>query len=410
MEENNIWKIVYAAGIFSLLVLFFAYYLISPRDGSYFNDKKTDRIAEFKNTRVAGYKENKKIWEFAAKSGWTSHDQETTFLIDVSKGAIYSDGQLIVKELSAPRVSAQRRSSIVEAGGFAADKPSGKSRLTTWLDLKKVSTRKKADSEWIKLRTDFLKYSPENKHSELSGKVELRRQDSVIFAQKVAIDHEQRIADISDGIKVSRKDGVLFSDTMRYFGQEEKIAAAGRVKLNITHARYKTKLIADQAGFFADMNRDMRFSGSVEVIQGKKVAVAQAGVYSLPQRRLLLTTEVKAVFEKASAVVQTKSVAQLKNQEAKDILREKTFLTADSLVIFTDTGNAQAGGNVHVYQLGREAKADQSVFDEKKETLILTGRVLLKKGKDWVSAQQVIVSIKNKTFEASGEVKAEFKI
>ena len=69
MDENLAWKIVYAAAIFSLLVLGLAYYLIYPRESVFFEPGKEEKIAEFKKTRVGGRKEGKKSWEFFAESG-----------------------------------------------------------------------------------------------------------------------------------------------------------------------------------------------------------------------------------------------------------------------------------------------------------------------------------------------------
>jgi len=410
MDEHGVWKIVYFGTIFSLIILALAYFLISPKETDFFNEQKTEIIAEFTNTRVSGRKEGKKVWEFQAKAGWTDKDKDTNTLTDVSNGTTYSDGLPVVRQLQAPRVKVYRSGGVIDASGFAADTDKGKSRLTAWIDLKKASTQKKDQSEWTRLRADRLQYWLDQKRSEISGNVSLTRKNSTIYAQKVVIDHEKRIADATDKITVIRQDGVMSTDSMRYFGQEEKIDATGNVKLDLKHAKRQTKILANQATLYSDMDREMTFSGSLEVIQGKKAAVSDSGTYSRPANRLTMSQNVKAVFEKASAIIQSESIRKLKEKETKEMLKEKTFLTSDNFMIFTNTGNAQANGNVVVYQQKREARADQAVYDEKKETLVLTGNVSLKKVKDWVNAQQVIVSIKNKTFEASGEVKAEFKL
>ena len=64
-EHDHIsWKIIYVATIFSFIVLGIAYYLISPRSTEYFNEEKTDKLAEFNSTNISGRKHGKKIWEF----------------------------------------------------------------------------------------------------------------------------------------------------------------------------------------------------------------------------------------------------------------------------------------------------------------------------------------------------------
>ncbi len=118
----------------------------------------------------------------------------------------------------------------------------------------------------------------------------------------------------------------------------------------------------------------------------------------------------KAIFEKAIAILKEETARDLKNPEAKKILKEKTILTSDKLVFSTKTGDASASGSVFVSQKGREAKADHAEYNDKEEILTLTGNVFMKKGKDWVSAKKVIVTVRDETFEAEGGVEAEFKL
>jgi len=100
----------------------------------------------------------------------------------------------------------------------------------------------------------------------------------------------------------------------------------------------------------------------------------------------------------------------LKNPEARKFLKEKTVLYADRLDLSTKTSNAKAYGSVLVVQNEKEAKADMAIYDDKEETMVLTGNVYLKKKDDWVKAEKVLVSVRNETFEAVGSVEAEFKI
>ncbi|MBU0672415.1 MAG: hypothetical protein KJ732_05260, partial [Candidatus Margulisbacteria bacterium] len=345
-------------------------------------------------------KEGKKVWEFFAKEGWTTNNQEINYLNDVSNGNMYIDDQLVVANLTAPRAKAFRHTDIVETFG----------PLTARVDLRKISTRRKDYSEWTRMKADYLKYLPNNKRSELQGNVELHKKDSSIYAQKVYIDHEIRVADIAEAVRLKRADGTLRSDNMRYFGPEEKIEAVGRVDLNITEAQLKTRIKADQATFYSDMNRDMILTGSLEVAQDKKLAIAPSGIYSQKSQRLILKNGVKAIFEKAKAVLKEESIRKLKSKEANQILKTKTVLTSVELIIFTNTGNAQADGQVFVTQQGREAKAEHALYDDTQETITLTGDVFMKKAQEWVRARQVVVSVKDETFEAVGSVEAEFKL
>ncbi|MEE8638145.1 MAG: LptA/OstA family protein [Candidatus Margulisiibacteriota bacterium] len=401
MDENLSWKIVYISTIFLLIVLGFAYYLISPRESPFFTEEKMEKIAEFKNARISGRKKGKKVWVFFAKEGWTTKDREITYLNKVSKGSIYMDGKLVVSQLTAPRAKAYRRSDRVEAFG----------PLQAYLELGKMSKPKSKDqTEWTRMTAKYLKYIPKEKRSEMKEDVVLHKKESTIYAQEIKIDHEKKIADISGKIKLKRKDGNLRADRMQYFSNEEKLEADGNVDLNIFEGKVETKLKAKHASFFTDISKDMAISGGLEVVQAKKLAIGQNGIYSQKKKELLIKGKAKAIFEKARIILKEETVQNLKNPEAKKILKEKTILTSDKLILSTRSGDAKASGSVFVTQKGREAKSEQALYDEKKETLTLFGKVYMKKGKDWVSAKKVVVSVKDETFEAFGAVEAEFKL
>jgi lipopolysaccharide export system protein LptA len=392
-------------------VLGFAFYFIAPAESPFFTDEKMEKIAEFKNTRISGRKEGKQVWEFFAQEGWTDKDREINYLIEVSKGNIYQDGGLVVSNLVAPRVKAYRSSEIVEAWGHKDDEKKGKSLLRAYLDLGRISDpNKNRREEWTKLIADFLKYIPSQKRSEIHGDVELHKKDSLIYAQKIIIDHENKFADITEKIYLKRADGILRSKKLQYFSKEERLEADGKVDLKIDEGGLKTEIEADHSSFYTDIERDMKLRGNIKVAQGKKLAVARSGIYSQREKELFLKGNVKTILEKADVILKEKTVRQLKNKEAKDILKEKTILTSDELIFSTKTGDAQAVGNVFVTQKGREAKANEAVYDDKNELLTLSGDAFMKQEGEWVSARKIIVSVKDETFDAEGAVEAQITL
>lgn len=409
MDENLAWKVILVAAIFSLIVMGVVYSFLSPKESPYFTEEKMEKIAEFANTRVSGRKEGKKVWEFYADEGWTGKNRHVNYLYNVKDGKIYSQSKLVVYNLIAPRAKAYRRSEIVEAFGFLEDKPKGKSKLSAYINLGRIS---KGDqkSEWSKMRANQLKYFPKQKRSEISGDAALYKRDSSIFAQRIIVYHEQKFADVTDDITLRRKDGRLQADFLKYYSEDEKLEADGHVDINIIEGKTKTRLKANHASFYTEMSKNMDLQGNLEVAQGKKLAISNSGVYSQKRKQLTLRGKVKAIFEKAKVLLKAETVKKLKTEEGKKILKEKTILTSNQLIISTKTGDAQASGSVVVTQKGREAKANHAVYDDKTEIITLTGNVYMKKGKEWVKAKKVVVSVKNETFEAVGAVEAEFKL
>jgi len=410
MDDNLSWKIIYLAAIFSMVVMVFAYFMISPQESAFFTEEKMEKIAEFKNTRVAGRKAGKKVWEFFAEEGWTTKDREVTFLFRVSKGSMYMAGKLVVNRLKAPWAKTYQRSEIVEVFGYADEKKKGPSRLSGYIELGRISDKPREAAEWTRLVSDHLKYIPALKRTEISDNVKLFKKDSSIFAQKITVEHEEKIAYITGGATLVRPDGKLTAETMRYHGESEDLVAQGGVAVNLQEGALKTRIKSSSASFSIDMSKDMVLSGNPEVIQGKKAAVGQRAVYSQRKKELLLSGEAKAVFEKAAVILKEGTAGKLRNPEGQKILKEKTVLTAEEIVFATDSGDARATGSVHVSQKGREARSERAVYDDQNEALELTGNVHMKKEAEWVSARKVVVSVKDETFEAFGEVEAQLKL
>jgi len=385
MEESFSWKIIYFAAIFSLIVLGIAYYFISPRESTFFSEVKTEKIAEFKQTRVEGRKEGKPLWELRAVSGWTDKNQEITHLENVSGGNIYnSAGKIAVSDLCAPRAQVFRRSEIVEAfGPLKAD-----------FDLGKFSSRPGEKNKWIKMTGNHIRYIPSDKRSELDTDLILSKKDSVVHAEKINVDHEKKIANITEKIRIIRKDGVIKADSIEYLGEAEQLNAAGNVNLALKEGRIKTFVKCNKGILFLDAYRDISLSGSIEAAQGKKRSSAQDGTYSRKKNGLFLRGKTRTILEKGE----------------KKELKEKTIVLAEEIFFSTRNGDARATGSVEVTQKSREARSDTAVYDEKRDILTLSGNVYMKEKERWISCKKIIISVKKETFEASGVSGARFKL
>ena len=176
MDENLGWKLVYVATIFSLIIMGIVYYLISPRESPYFKEEKTEKIAEFQNTRVEGRKRGEDRLGTFRRIGLTEKNQDVTELNQVRGGKIYNRrGNLILSDLVAPRARTYRYSEIVEAFG----------PLSAYMDLSKFSSQPKPKREWTKMVGDHIKYIPSENRSELLGNLTLTKKDSIIQSDKI---------------------------------------------------------------------------------------------------------------------------------------------------------------------------------------------------------------------------------
>jgi len=381
-----------AAGA-SLILLFSVYFITLPKRVS-FDMTKTDRILEFRSAYFSGREAGKKVWEFYAERGWSGKNNDVTYLEGVSRGKFYNDGDTIVFNLKAPSLRAWRQSKVVEAFNFSAT----------------VAFTPRGKRRYASLAADSILYDPNNKTSTISGKIILKDKGSRLSADKMVIDHKKEMASAKGKIIVTRNDLSLSGEALEYFAKEERIDARGKIKSEIKGKPDPTLINCGYMELFADPEKDILAGGSPEVFQGKKIVVCDNLIYNKAGNRIALSGSVKAIIEKARAVLKEETAGKLKSEEAKKLLYEKTFLNSDKLELSTNNGDAKAYGNVTVTQKNRVAKADEAAYSEKTETINLSGNVYLKKENQWIKCRTILVSVKDETFDAVGSVEAEFRI
>ena len=400
--ENTPWKPILIATTASLILLFAVYVFVLPKKAT-FDEERIEKIAEFQNTRVAGHKEGKKVWVFYAKQGWMDRGKTTTHLRDVEKGMLYKNGDLIVRNLRAPRIKAFRHSEIIEAYGESTDKY----KLSAQIAFTPKKKGKKR--EFANLNADFLRYNPNTEKSEIERNIKVVEKEVTLYAQKMLVDHDKETADLEKDIKVVRSDINLTCQKLHYDSNQEKLNAWGKVRSKIKGSP-EAYVNASSMDLFADDKKDVNIKGDLRITQGKKASVADQAIYNKEKGKLVLTGNVHSIIEKGEALLKEDTARKLRSKEAKELLGDKTLLDADKLVMYTENGNADAYGNVYVTQKGREAKAERAAYSEETEIITLTGDVFMKKEKQWVKCQSVDISVKDETFEAFGEVESEFKI
>ncbi len=397
--ENSPWKIIFIATGSSLLLLFLVYIIVLPK--GLHNEAPTDRIANFKNTHVAGHEKGVKQWEFYAKSGWVDKDRQTTYLEDVTMGSIYKDGDLITKNLVAPKVKAFPNTKAIEAYG------EGKTRLSA--EIAFMEKKNNEERKFAKVYAESLKYNPSTKTTTIAGNVRVKDPSMSLRANQMIIDNEKEMSDLSEKVYVNRKDITLSCNNMHYDSKDERVEARGDVRSTIK-GKQKTNLNADFVQLFVDTTKDVNANGNVEVVQGKKTAVANSLFYNKSTEVIMLSGEVKAVISKGRALLKEDTIGKLHNPDARKLLEEKTFISSDNLDLSTKNGDALASGNVVVTQSSREARSNVADYSDATESIILTDNVYLKKDKAWVKCRKINISVKNETFTAIGSVEAEFKI
>ena len=392
--ENSPWRIIILAAGASLVLLVCVYFFALPRTVT-FEQEKVDKILEFKSAYFSGREDGKKVWEFYAEHGWAGKDNNLTYLENVSRGKFYKNGDVIVKELKAPQVTVWQSNKLVQIT----------SRFSAVIAFTPKGRRK-----YGLLQADTLQYNPGTKRSVLTGHISLKEKEALLFADNMTIDHENEVSSMSGGVQLERSDLDLSSEAMDYNAKEEKMICNGKVRTHVRTQPSPTTVDCGHMELFTEKNNNVTASGSVELFQGKKTALGDSFTYSRLGKSITIFGKVRTVIEKGKALIKAETAGKMKSSDAKQLLAARTRLNSDRLELLTQNGDARAFGNVQVFQKGKEAKANEAVYSEKYETIDLSGKVYLKKTKQWIRCRRIIVSVKDETFDAYGSVEAEFKI
>ncbi len=408
--EQAPWKPILFAALASFVMLILIFVFTLPKVET---TKRIDRILEFDASSIVGRTDGKKVWEFSAKTGWVGKNKDITNLKDVVEGTFYKDGELLIKNFTAEQVSAFRGSKRVEAKKAKAQ-------------ISITSKRNKGKRKYSSINADFFSHNPDLKESSLSGNIRLIDKKTTLFSDNMRINHDKEIAWLTDNIRIKREDVSLTCRALEYRAKTEKILAQKNIRSTIS-GKEKTRIKSGYLQMYIDENKDVSISSEVEVIQGKKVCTADQAIYNKIKKEITLSGSVETIIERGSALIKEKTAQKLKDKKIKELLKNKTLQSSDTLILSTINGDYKAFGNIIVRQKGpsrrgpalprgrlaevdKKAKAERADYSDKNETITLTNNVYLKEKERWVKCQKVIISVKDKTFEASGQVEAEFKL
>ena len=332
-----------------------------------------EKIAVFKQVHMSGHEGNDS-WEIYAHEGWTGRDKNVTTFEFVTNAEIDRNGRTLIKNMTARRMRVSRNKDI-EVLKKAEGEKDGKQYLNALIDFNAVSNKNK-NRKFSTITADVIKFNPDTKKALITGNIRILKDKMAIRSERISIDLDNNIA--------------TFEGRSFFIKDDSKLSANSAVSC-----------------FDEDQ---ILMSGSIEVTQKNKTAVADNAVYDDKLKTVVLSSNVKAVIVKLKNIMKEKSAEKVKGEEAKGALQEKTVITCNRLRLSTENGDCTAYGKVLVSQKDKEAKSDEAFYQEENENIILTGNVYMKRKNDWVKANKVIVSVDKETFEAIGAVETIFKV
>jgi len=398
MEDTSWRSILFAAGA-SILLLFITYFLVTSKTMDFLNVGPPEHIIEFENAHVIGRQGDKKDWEVIAATGWSTKNQDETNLSGIQNGWVYEDNIPIIKNISAESVKIYKRTDIVEAIG---------NPLKADVDLLRVSSSKKKRIKYSKLSAQRISYNGKQKISQVFKDIKIVDGRTVILSDHMEIDHNKKLATLTANPRVLQGKTSIFCREIVANPETEEYLAQGNPRLNLKEKNKTTKITSDKIFVKKGDRETIDLIGSIKIIQPKKIAVSDQAHYDEDNTELTLKGKVRTVFEKGEEFLTEKTINNISNPEAQELLKEKTVLVCDDMTIYTDSDDALATGNVYITQKGKEAKSDRALYKDDEEKIYMTGQVTLKKKDKWVDAEEVVVSIQDESFEAQGRVETKF--
>ena len=333
-------------------------------------DKRAEKVLEIYNTRAAGWSEGKKTFVIYSKYGWATRMQDKAQFRDIYDGSVFKDGKVIIKQMKAGTVEVNniRNETLIYGGSY------GTPRARALIDLK-------GNKKFSLLTCGQIVYGHKTRTAVFSGAPRLRSLTFTIESTTMEVLYDQKRSNLSGNVRMEtkNKDGI------------------------------RTTVRSDMAQLSND-TYDTRFLKNVAVTQKNKKAFSDFLDYTDSTGKLLLIGRVKVFFKKAAQMIKKERIKSLRNPETKKALEQETMLTCGLFELSAKNSNAKASQDVVVTQRSSQARSNHAFYDDDLETITLTGNVYVKKEKEWLKTNKVIVYLKTERFEASGGVESLFNL
>ncbi|MBU0579786.1 MAG: hypothetical protein KKA19_01300 [Candidatus Margulisbacteria bacterium] len=418
-QERQI-QILKALGF--LVILFFFWLIFFPTKDEFLNVGPPEmKKIEIEDVKVVGYKKGKRTWEISAKYVWSPQSTDRATLEYISNGNAYDNGRIVLMNLQASKVIAN---SNIE-------------QLIAQDGVKAYLIRKNKNPNDLKERiliwAKYMLYSGQAKKSQVQGSIRVQQKDAGVYGEKAEINHEEDTVTFEAPFKIIQKNIYLSAESLKTFLNKERFVLKGKAQIIRKKEKISTKNIDQREIFFkkddlqikanlidfssADDKAKATLSGQIVVIQPGKNAFGDEGDYD-EQLDFVELRKSKAglkqaglILDKTDWLLDEKTVEALKNPDTRETFSKKTTILADKIRMRIDDRDAFALGNVVVRQEGKLAYADKAYYLEKDENIRLKGQVRFQQNDGtWLQAEEALVSLKNNTFEAVGEVETNIII
>ncbi len=436
---NDNWQQIawWAGSAFFLFILIILFY---PTKDDFLKVGPQDmKTVEIENSTVVGFKNGKRSYEVFARYVWSPRTTDRATLEDISDGKAYDNGRTVLKDLKARRVFAN----------------SEQEELVAQEGVKAVLVRKKkpkaSAEEQVIIWAENLVYTGADKKTKVSGTIRVQQKEAKMFADKAEIDHNTDTVSFEDPFHILYKNLFLTALHMKTYLEEERLLLQGQARIvrkkqrittenmderDIVMKKQDLQINADLINFRYDNDKvRATLSGHIVVVQRGKKAFADVGFYDeqkdfVELRKGSVKTQAKSVsannasastaqnysqssssgqagliMDKTEWLLDKETLDKLKNPKTRETFSKQTSILADVIRIRIEKKDAFCFGNVKVLQKGKLAYAERAYYLENEENIKLFTNVRFQQDDGtWLSADEALVSLKDNTFKAVGDV------
>jgi lipopolysaccharide assembly outer membrane protein LptD (OstA) len=298
-----------------------------------------------------------------------------------------------------------------------------------------------------------VRYEFQTEVAEATGGVVFEQEGAIIRAPRMRFDLRTEVTTATGGVEVRQEETTLTASTLRYEARTGDVTAEGGVTLvqpgsRLTGGRLLANLLAKRADvrgnvvlvrapgpppspadraaaalakeettiaagrivFRWDINEAEAEEGVV-VTQRDKKATADRMTYSEPANRLVMIGRVEVEQASGEWLVREGLASPPRDPHWREALASPTRLTCTRLTMALRERDIVAEGPLTVTQKNRTATGDRGEYTEATRLLVITGNARLQDADGQrLRADRVVVSLVDETFEAEGNVEAEFVI
>ncbi len=362
--------------------------------------RSQDRFFTANSVELSGFEGNMKKWTVKARDISSTRNQEVVRMDGVRSGTIFDGQDVIADRIVAETVYVANFRNELEAIGSP--------EITARADLRRLAGGNRDKSiELSDIRAARVTYFGRQNRTEVLGLFS-RDKNTSIKAEKAVIDHRTGKALLTGDPVLRTKESAVRSASFEVSIREDTLKSERRAEIIVD--RNGRSSITGERLIFNFKSETGSIEGKVRFSQAGKSASASNLIFDIRSDTAELREDVNATFVKARSILKDPSSARIKGEEARKSLDKGVSLSCDRLLVSLSGKDAKAAGDVRVWQNDRYAMSSRAEYDPKREIITLSGNVSLKKNREWLKTERVVVSVNDGTFQAIGNVEMDLRI